>query len=350
MDEKSLIDTLNGIQIKTDMRKRLADWIVDRTGDNRRRKIHSIRPAAVFASAAVLCAAILGGLLLPIRDGNSFNVDGYFFTVKAYALGQQTDDSTELSGADLVEQPDTWGGYFDGETLYVGIGLKCEGEGIESVEFFASEGFFATQIIGSAADGESVPKMGVGDRLLMYGFEFEVIGDRITLDSDTVYDNLLIFWGKNYSTEEYWSNRPKEIIVRAIATFSNGETSEQMVTIDLSGHGTMSIADGAAIPELEELREQQEAQREYFENIPLDNCELIPESVEVFTDVYEYTIGDGSGGWFHTPPDDSEIPFDASGIFRSSYGQAFDGSGYIVVIKRNSDGTFTGMQYIVPMP
>ncbi|MDD4565227.1 MAG: hypothetical protein PHE79_07125 [Eubacteriales bacterium] len=299
-------------------------------------KQHKKRPrfrsaVTLATTAAVVICFLLGNMLLNPHGDN-------VFFVKAYAMEQQADGSIGLREVDVVDQPDTWGGYFDGENFYVSVGLKYEGENIKSVDFTAAEGFFAKQYINNLSDEdeEDILKMYVGadNRLVMAGEDFEIAGDRITFDDETMTDDLLLFWGIEASD---MSEVPKKIEISARATFNDDKTQELLVTINLSGTG---IYTGVIS---EEESQRLEKQHEYYDNFPLEQCEFIPESVKPVTDVYEFEFG-GSGARFDIV--ENEMEFYEDGIFRC--GRWGSDEGWIItVIKRDSNGALTGMSYKV---
>ena len=57
-----------------------------------------------------------------------------------------------LKEIDLLDQPEYWGGYFDGENYFINMGFRYEGKNIKSVTFTTQEGFFATQQVDLAAE------------------------------------------------------------------------------------------------------------------------------------------------------------------------------------------------------
>lgn len=185
------------------------------------------------AVAAVLCVALVASFFGISNPANAF-------VVKAYALEITDDGTIGLSEADLLDQPDVWGGHFDGENFYVSVGLRYEGNNIESVDFITEEGFFAKQYIGDLSVGENVSTMYVGadSRLVMYGKEFEIVGNMVTLNDETMTDDLLLFWGTR-ATE--LSEVPKRIEISAVVTFHDGRTQEVAIPIDLSGTGFASF-------------------------------------------------------------------------------------------------------------
>jgi len=288
-------------------------------------------PKMVSALAAMICLAVLGGLFAAPNDTN-------IFCVKAYALESQEDGSIELREVDLLDQPDVWGGHFDGENFYVSVGLKYEGENIRSVDFTTAEGFFAKQYINHLSDGEGVSKMYVGEdnQLVMYGNDFDIVGDKITLDNETMTDDLLLFWGTEATN---MSEVPPKIEITATATFNNGKTQELTITVDLSGVG---VFDGAVLSEKE--TQQNEKQSEYYDNLSISQCELVPDSVKNVTDVYEYST-ETSTSWFDVY---EGMEFDKDGFFRCGWEEEPDGTVYISVMKRDTSGGLTGMLYLVP--
>ncbi|NLO38286.1 MAG: hypothetical protein GX115_02265 [Ruminiclostridium sp.] len=244
------------------------------------RKRPRFRAAVTLATTAVVVICLLFGTMLLNPHG-----DNVFF-VKAYAMEQQPDGSIGLREVDVVNQPDVWGGYTDGKVFYVSVGLKCEGENIKSIEFSTEEGFFAKQHIDDLKNSEDVKTLYVGaeSRIAVYGTDFETVGDKIILNKDTLSDDLLLFWGTENNDLK---NIPQKIDIQAKATFDDGRTDERTVTIDLSGMGLIV----GPVPVGEEKSEQFKEQYDYYKNIPLEQCELMPESVKTVTDVYEYKIG-----------------------------------------------------------
>ena len=93
----------------------------------------------------------------------------------------------------------------------------------------------------------------------------------------------------------------------------------------------------------EEDRQESMEISAYYEELPLEKCELLEESMEPVTDVYEAHMGTGST--LLTLYDGME--FDENGIWRGGPMTSSD-QVYIPVIQRNTDGTYTGMVYRVP--
>lgn len=262
------------------------------------------------------------------------------FAVKAYALGEAEDGSIQLIETDFIDQPDVWGGHFDGDHFYVSVGLRYEGNNIESVDFITEEGFFAKQYVDELAIGENVSKMYVGadNRLVMYGTEFDIVGNRITLNDETMTDDLLLFWGTPATD---MSEVPQNIAIRSVATFHDGRTQEMMISVDLSGVGVYSTTAS------EEELQQHEAEMDYYNNLHLEQCELVEESIQTVTDVYEVNLERGTD-WITIS---DEMEFDEDGIWRDGFCGDFTMDGYevyIPVIQRNTNGLYTGMLYKVP--
>ncbi|WP_295733480.1 hypothetical protein [uncultured Oscillibacter sp.] len=285
------------------------------------------------AAAACLCA-ILGSLLWETPDPSNA------FCLKACALELAEDGSLTLKETDLLDQPDVWGGHFDGENFYAGVGLRYDGSNIDHVLFTTESGFFAKQYVNRLSEEENVSRLYVGpeNRLVMYGEEFEIAGSRITLDSETMTDDLLLFWGTRAAGMR---EVPEKVTVKAAAVFRDGRTQELTVSLDLSGTGVVSM------PVDEEEFRRHQARRDYYGNLPLEDCELLEESVERVTDVYEVQIGMGTGMSTSRITHIDQMEYDKDGIWRGGIAE-IAGEVYIPVIRRETDGGYTGMLYRVP--
>lgn len=154
----------------------------------RRRITRLFRSGA--AAAAMVCLAILLHALLPQAPMG-------VFTVKAYALDLDESGQVVLREEDLLEKSDYWGGYCDGENYYINMGLRYEGEHIQSVTFTTEEGFFARQQITSGMSEDQVSKMYIGpeSQLIVFGEDFDACGSSVTLEGDEMEEGLLLFWG-----------------------------------------------------------------------------------------------------------------------------------------------------------
>lgn len=313
-------------------------WLdaAERTPTPRRRRW--IRYGA--AAAACLCAAVLLS-----RWGAPNPADAFF--VKGYALELAGDGTVALQETDLLERSEIWAGHFDGENFYLSVGLRYDGSNIKSVDFITEDGFFAKQYVGSLSPGNGISQTYVGpeSKLVMYGEEFEIVGDRITLNEETMTDDLLLFWGTRAAD---MSEVPEQIEIKATATFYNRRTQEVTIPIDLSRLGT-----GTWVPWVltynisgEEIQRNSKI-KDYYMALPLEQCELLVESVETVTDVYEVRL-EGSISWIRYF---DELEFDENGIHKSGYQGDYTADGYevyIPVLKRDENGVYTGMIYRVP--
>lgn len=289
--------------------------------------------------AACLCAALLLSYYWGVPNPTNT------FFVNAYAIEIADDGTVELKETDLLEQSDTWAGYFDGENFYLNVGLRYDGSNIKSVDFITEDGFFAKQYIGSLSSGDGKSQMYVASEyklvmyLAMYGEEFEIVGDRITLTDETMTDDLLLFWGTRAAER---SEVPEQIEIKAIATFYDRRTQEVTIPIDLTSR--MGIFSSKVSEE--EIRRSNEI-RDYYMALPLEQCELLEDSIETVTDVYEFRL-ETSTGWIRYF---DKLEFDENGIHKSGYRVEFTADGYevyIPVLKRDENGVCIGMIYRVP--
>jgi len=87
---------------------------------------------------------------------------------------------------------------------------------------------------------------------------------------------------------------------------------------------------------------------EYYYYIPLEECELIPESVRIVTDVYEFETGIDS--LVRREIIEDGFLFLNNSVTRIMWGNYMDDDprGFLAVIKRDADGVMTGMVYRVP--
>jgi len=324
----------------------------------RKRRQKRPLPRPVFAAAAaVICLVVLGALLLGPQGNNRF-------VIKAYAMEAQPDGSVELREVDLMDSEAYGAAYIDNETgyMYVNIGLKATGDNIKSVEFSTATGFFAKQYIGdlSAVQTSGVPASYVNGKLSMFGTDFDVAGSTITLDRETA-DNYLLFWGKKTGEPGDGSGK---LTFHAVATFTNGKTAETDITIDQRAGAGMAIIN----PSQEEKEQIQAAAAKYdqvLRSIPLDQCQVIPDSVKIlrYGDTYEYNSnwGGSLSGTACFPITKEAMDnameyglFDENGVFIISSnlniqnGEPDGGDGYIAALVRNDDGTFTGTVYRAP--
>lgn len=287
MKNNKIVHAFNTIQPNDEVKRRVFNKALQK---QQKKRPVSKTAVSFAAAAAVICLILLGSLFLTPRGDN-------IFVVKAYAMEIQEDGSVRLREENISDtRPEYWGGHVDGETntMYVGLGLRCEGDDIESVEFSTDDGFFAKQYIGNLADisTNGVPAMYVGpdNRLVVFGNDFDNAGSTISLDKENT-DDYLIFWGTSYTDipdPPYFPTFPEKINIHAKVTFGNGKTAEKAISIDLSGTGV-----GSYIPSEEQMEKNQreyEAYEKLLRSIPLDRCEVVPDSVQTITygDTYEY--------------------------------------------------------------
>lgn len=232
-----------------------------------------------LAAAAVLCLAIL---LQALPSSPSVGV----FTVKAYALDLDEHGAVVLREADLLEKSDYWGGYCDGENYYINLGLRYEGENIESVTFTTEEGFFARQQITPEMSENQVSKMYIGpeNQLIVFGEDFDICGDSVTLKGSEMEEGLLLFWGVQAASAD---DIPKNPRITAKAVFQNGSTQTIDVNLDLSG---MAVFGGHTQQNEETGLPVAYYQSQYYKSLPLEECELVNE--QTVTNVYEYMVDD----------------------------------------------------------
>jgi len=302
--------------------------ILDKISPQSIAKKKRMRTISYISISVVTLVSLIGILLLTAHTGNAFAVEAY-----------------TLDESELLTNYGNWRGYYDGETLYVHIRLKCDSANVTSVEYFVDEGFFALPQTAETENREVREVLTGSEQLLdLRGATFDLVGSSFTLYSNSIDDDLLLLWG--YKTN--WYCKPEKIDVHAVATFNNGKTAEQTVTIDLVEWGMQLTFPSGAIGMPDGWQEM----RDYFMSIPLEECELIPESVKIFTEteVFEYENGFGGGGVFELLPN-SIYYFDENSILRGDFQYLLDDKkGSLVVVRRNNDETLTGMVYYVPLP
>jgi hypothetical protein len=327
------------------------------------------------AAVLVLCF-VFGNMIISPKVNN-------FFNLKAYAMEQQEDGTIALREVDLLDgKTHYWSTYSDGNVFYVSANLKCEGENVESVDFYTDDGFFAKQYL-KVEDGviiaeDGVPatyRMAPGDTertIIMYGDDFDIIGNAFTLKKDAMTDDFLLFLGKAISD---WRERPSEMTIRAVATFSDGKTQKKTLTLNLDATDAELVGTVKLPPEeIERERVESIRHEELVHSIPLEQCEVVPSSAVIlnYGDTFEYSLDIASDGVttitaYFSITEESMNPaslkrdgfpglFDENGVMRFGAGllsgltlEEYDGNdGYISVIESNGDGTFTGKTYKVP--
>ena len=363
MKNDLIIDAYNSIQPGDNVKSRVFDKLMQ--NQEKRRPVFKV--AASFAAvAAVICLMVFGGMFSSMQSDN-------LFILKAYAMEQQADGSIELREVDLLGDTHYWSTYNDGSIFYVSANLKCEGENIKGVDFYTDDGFFAKQRL-VIENGRIITEEGVmavyrkapGDteyKLVMYGDDFEIIGNSFTLDNNAITDDFLLFLGMEVSD---WREQPSQMTIRAIATFNDGQTQEETITLDLANAENL-IGVGIMPPEDAERRQAvADKYEKVLFSIPLEECEVVPDSVQTlnYGDTYIYCYGlsdDTVSGTAYFPITEESMDsainqgmFNENGVFIISSRlydpwDEYDGSdGFIAVIENNGNGTYTGMVYIVP--
>ena len=210
------------------------------------------------AAAAVLCLTILLHALAPRQPMG-------IFTLKAYALDLDQGGDVVLREEDLLETSDYWGGYCDGERYYVNMGLRYEGTHLKSVTFTTEEGLFAQQQIIPGMSGDQVSKMYIGpeNRLIVFGEEFQLLGDTITLEGAEMEEGLLLFWGIEAASSDDIPKNPK---ITAKAVFQDGSTQTMDVELDLSG---MAVFGGEIQRDPQDGMPVSYHQSHYYGSLPL---------------------------------------------------------------------------------
>lgn len=350
MKHDKLVDAYDSIQASDEAKARVFE--------NARQRPPRKNPArqaviSFAAMAAVVCLMIFGSTFLTPQSDN-------LFAVKAYAMEAKEDGSVHLCEVDIIDsKPEYWGGFVSGETnkMYIGIGLRCEGEDIESVTFSTEEGFLAEQNISKLSElpPEKRSSMHVGPegKMVMLGTEFGRQSDTIQYAGEEM-DDYLLFWGTDYKgdlvSDVSILAHPEKIRIHVKVRFRDGSTAQRDVVIDLSGTGSMFVRPSEA--QKAEMQRQSEVRRARIQSIPLAECELIPESVQSLTygDVYTYEFPNGSGGEYYIEKEGMDnASFDENGMFRTGARLPTDGKdGYFVVIEKTGEDTFLGKVYRVP--
>ena len=373
MKNDKIVNAFNAIQAGEEVKNR----VFKKAMQTQIKKRPLLNTAVLFAAAAAICLMVFGGTLLSPQSKN-------VFSLKAYAMEQLSDGSIELREVNLHSDTYHWSFYNDGSVCYVNTTLKCEGENIRFVEFYADNGFFAKQYLkienGKIIQEESVSASyakGSGENdytLLRYGTDFERIGNSFTLDPNSVTDDYLLFVGMEVSGER---DNPSQVNIRAVATFTDGKTQEETIILNVENAVT-AMGTGVMTPdEIERVRAESIRHAELVHRIPLEQCEIVPGSEIILTygDTFEYPVTGNSGKLFLTgtaywpiteesmdPANDWSLKrdgypgvYDDNGVMRFgnlydiSSKDEYDGSnGQIAVIVDNGDGTFTGMVYKVP--
>jgi len=319
------------------------------------------RAVALVAVAAVLLFAVFGTNLLN-QQGDIF-LPNNPFVMRVYAMELQPDGTYIRREMDIALL-EGWHGHYDGNALYISIGLwfEFEGESVSGVEFSLENGFFATQYIGNWGEVDGVPRGHVTippdhttSRLVMYGKEFDKIGNTFAFGS-TMPDDILLFWGSHDMNYRDWSGENMLIEIDVTVTFEDGETHHQQLVLDFyasGGGGMMSFAEGAIEWSIESLDWFTEEQMEYVLSAPMESFTYLPNAVreldsEEFLDPivrsFEFYIGN------HTPLGLRLLPFvdDETGIQRLLMGVQND-IGYVVIVEFVDTVVVSARAYSIPL-
>jgi hypothetical protein len=324
MKNEKIVNAFNTIQPSGEVKNRVFSKVMSKQHKQRPRFKAAV---SLATAAAVICLMVFGSMLLFPQNEN-------IFTLKAYAMEQQADGSIVLREVDLHSETYHWISYNDGSLFYVNANLKCEGENIQSVVFYADDGFFAKQYL-IIEDGKIVQEDGVSASyvkgpsdddytLLRYGTDFDIIGNSFTLESDVMTDNFLLFVGMEISD---WRENPSQITIRAVATFNDGKTQEETITFDAANALSAGCVGVMPFDEMERMRADSIKHDELVHRIPLEQCEVVPGSVQTLTygDTFEYQLGNsnlisGTASWLVT--EESLNPANDWSLKRDEIGRA----------------------------
>lgn len=343
--------------------------IFDKIEEKRQIKRGFFRPAAIIATAAaVICIFLLGLFVLTPHTGNTF-------VLKAYAIELDADGLIEIREIELVEQvsgalliitykSELQDGMSQIESVCVNLGIRGEGQNIKSIEYSTNVGFLQKRYIYDTDNDASTQAIPTDPHhwYTIYqkpgnpGYtEIAVSGYRFVIEEDELADNnYLLYWGTERVND--LNNVPDEVSIQVKATFADGGTAEQIYTLNLSEawKDTEKIIDWHGM--------DVDAQREFYMNIPLEECELIPESVQTVTDIFEYEHYYSSGGGinsrvisFQNFEDGWIRPNIINRVLWGDYLEGYqidvegDHRGYLVIIECDSDGVMAGMMYKTPV-
>lgn len=308
-------------------------------------------PMAAAACLVLVIAAALAGRLWLDRP-NMFTVQAY-----AYDPGEDAPDQ-----GDVLEKTRNWVGQYVDGALYISLWLRWEGQNVEDITLETASGRFARQYIPAdlaAMDSEALANaqlqdraflvdVGVGEhdlRLVSLGDDFEDLGQRFTIAPEELTDQLRLFWAMDIpglTTDSQDELLPDGFSLTATARFRDGQTQQVPIQAYLS-----HIPSYTGIPVGPEQLQKDEQEFEYYVNLPLDQCELVEDSVRTVTEPCE----SGKGTWYFVPsPED----FDENGLYVDGYslGGGFVDTPaaelYLTVYRLEDDGTVTGMLYRVP--
>ena len=285
------------------------------------------------------------GALQPAQNTNSFRL-------LAYASYTQGDGVYELREADIISESrknasgvsvlQGYGYYASWENVwYSNIGLLYEGENISKVEFSVDEGFIGRQKLDESFFKLQEPAMAY---VLFFRMDnVEYLGSKVVFEEGFLSQSDLLMWG--IETSEDLGSVPSEVTIRAKAIFLDDTYAEQEVTLDVLGAVT-------AHHQREEERLARQAYLQYCNSLSLDDCELLEDSIIPVTDTYEYysdkhrrarIMVSMNEGFESTLGERDYFILDCNPYFRSD-----EDRGYMIVIKRDDDGSLIGMIYRTP--
>ena len=318
------------------------------------------RVIAFATVAAVLLVAVFGRNLMN-QNGDIFPSNT--FSMRVYAMELQPDGTYARREIDIALL-EGWHGYYDGEALYISIGLwfEFEGANISTVAFILENGFFASQYIGNWGQVEGVPRGHVTippdfttSRLVMYGETFDKIGNTFTF-INTMPEDILLFWGSYDMSHRDWSGPNMVIEMSMTVTFEDGEVHNQPLVLDFysnGGGGMMSFAEGAMAPMYTGLDLFTDEQMDDVLSAPIEKFTYMPHALrelnsEEFLDTiirsFEFYIGD------HMPMGLRPHPFvgEETGSQRFPMGVR-DGIGYVVIVEFVDAAVSIARAYAIPL-
>jgi len=239
------------VRVLEEIKRRTAENDTFSNAPPKANKRFIMRPIIALATtAAVLFFFIFGQNLFTPDVNNSFSLIAFAVEMQTVASADvgggtmptgtapRTDGTVELREVDidLMNRQGSWGGFFDGENLFLNIALGVVGENIQSIEFRTDVGFFAKQYItrenGVIVFPTNNPSIITDSRnVALFGTDFEILGDRFTIRAEEMTEDLLFFIG------EEWDNttRPRDIVINATATFNDGSTQSENITLVFAG-------------------------------------------------------------------------------------------------------------------
>ena len=291
---------------------------------------------------------------IPIQQGDNN------FVLLAYTFEPQQDGTVVLRETEILDRDISMRGFpltldkYENGVYFSGVGMICNGNNIAGVEFTVNEGVF-----GKLSKSGLVKWQSDAEALLGYNNdEVDILGNCVYLSKDDITGDTVLMWCIENLYDIDRSHR--EIIIKARATFTDNNIAEQIVFLDFSPEAIIEREKLYRIAGLEYLE-----RLEYYRSIPLDECELVPDSVQQVSHVYQYNF---------KPTEETEsglsnpgivwvndngfangregFEFDENGLMVAGYSDTFGDDldrGCIFVIKLEDDGTTTGMLFRPPL-